>query len=213
MSTTAGMREKVLLVHGLWMNGLAMLYLARALKNAGYATECFNYHPVRDGLPEHVAALSRHVATMTADRFHIVAHSFGGIVVLHYLEGTRDDRIGRTVLLGAPAGGSQAARTLARWPGGKFMLGRSIDVWRSSKPLTPNPKSCVGAIAGSRAIGLGAIFMSVPGPCDGVVTVAETRLQGLADHLVLPVGHSSMLISGEVARQTATFLRKGSFER
>jgi len=210
---TAATREKVLLVHGLWMNGLVMLYLARTLKKAGFATECFGYRPMRDALSEHVTALSEHVAGMVTDRLHIVAHSLGGIVVLRYLDGAPDDRIGRIVLLGTPAGGSQAARALAQWPGGKLMLGRSIDVWRSNPPVPPDVKACVGAIAGSRAVGLGAIFMNVPEPCDGVVTVDETRLQGLADHLVLPVSHSGMLISSEVASQTAIFLRKGSFER
>jgi hypothetical protein len=57
------------------------------------------------------------------------------------------------------------------------------------------------------------MFMDVPEPSDGVVTVEETRLPGLSDHLVLPVSHSGMLISQEVARQTAAFLRDGRFER
>jgi len=55
--------------------------------------------------------------------------------------------------------------------------------------------------------------MDVPEPSDGVVTVDETRLPGLSDHLVLPVSHSGMLISREVALQTAAFLRYGRFER
>lgn len=213
MPTLTEAREAVLLVHGLWMNRLAMLYLAHALRKAGFAAECFDYHSMQGTLSEHVTALSDRVAGMVADRIHIVAHSFGGIVALHFLRGAGDDRLGRLVLLGTPVGGCQAARTLADWPAGKLMLGRSIEVWRSDAPIPPAPESCIGAIAGSRAMGLGAVFMNVPKPCDGVVTVDETRLQGFADHLVLPVSHSGMLVSRDVALQTAVFLRNGCFER
>ena len=213
MSTRSEQRAAVLFIHGLWMNGLAMLYLVHALRKGGFAAECFNYRSMTGTLSEHVTALCDRVTGIAADKVHIVAHSFGGIVALHFLKGARDHRLGRLVLLGTPVGGSQAARTLAQWPAGKLMLGRSVDVWRSDPPVPPAPKSCIGAIAGSRAMGLGAICMNVPKPCDGVVTVDETRLQGLADHLVLPVSHSGMLISREVARQTAVFLRTGSFQR
>jgi pimeloyl-ACP methyl ester carboxylesterase len=195
------------------MNGLAMLYLAHALRRAGFAAECFDYHSMRGELSEHVSALSDRVAGTVADTVHIVAHSFGGIVALHYLHDARDDRLGRLVMLGTPAGGSQAARAFADWPAGKLMLGRSIDVWRSEDRAPLDPRSRVGAIAGSRAFGLGSVFMNVPGPCDGVVTVAETLMPGLADHLVLPVSHSGMLISRQAARQTVAFLRNGYFGR
>ena len=55
--------------------------------------------------------------------------------------------------------------------------------------------------------------MSLPGDNDGVVTIEETRIPGLADHIVLPVSHSGMLFSGDVADQTANFLRQGKFAR
>lgn len=205
--------EAVLLLHGLWMNRLAMLYLALALEEAGFAAESLNYHSMRGTLPEHVGALADRVAGTAADAVHLVAHSLGGIVALNYLQGARDERIGRVVLLGAPVSGSQAARALADWPGGDLMLGRSTDIWRSDNRAQLDATACVGAIAGSRSFGLGSVFMDVPEPSDGVVTVEETRLPGLSDHLVLPVSHSGMLISREVARQTAAFLRNGRFER
>jgi hypothetical protein len=93
------------------------------------------------------------------------------------------------------------------------MLGRSMEIWQSDSVPKLDATTCVGSIAGSVAFGLGSIFLDVPEPCDGVVTVDETRLPGLADHLVLPVSHSGMLVSREVAGQTAAFLRNGRFER
>ena len=209
----AAERETVLLLHGLWMNSLAMLYLAQALDGKGFATESLDYHSMRGTLPEHVVALADRVAAMSAGTVHLVAHSLGGIVALHYLQGMRDKRIGRVVLLGSPVGGSQAARALADSPAGEWMLGRSIDIWQSHRRPQLDATACVGAIAGSTPFGLGAMFMDVPEPSDGVVTVEETRLPGLADHLVLPVSHSGMLMSHEVAQQTAGFLRNGRFDR
>lgn len=206
-------REAVLLLHGLWMNSVAMLYLALALDDAGFATESLDYHSMRGTLPEHVGALAERVAGTAAGTVHLVAHSFGGIVALEYLQGARDPRIGRVVLLGSPVGGSQAARAFADQPGGEFMLGRSTDVWRTGNRAQLDATVCVGAIAGSSPFGLGSMFMDVPDPSDGVVTVEETRLPGMSDHLVLPVSHSGMLISHEVAQQTAAFLRNGRFER
>ena len=209
----AGRAEAVLLLHGLWMNRLAMLYLAQALEEAGFATESLDYHSMRGTLPEHIGALADRVAGTAADAVHLVAHSLGGIVALNYLQGMRDERVGRVVLLGTPAGGSRAARDLADWPFGDWMLGRSTDIWRSEARAQLDATASVGAIAGSSPFGLGSMFMDVPEPSDGVVTVEETRLAGLSDHLVLPVSHSGMLISREVARQTAAFLRHGRFER
>ena len=209
----AARAEAVLLLHGLWMNSVAMLYLALALDDAGFAAESLNYHSMRGTLPEHVVALADRVAGTAAETVHLVAHSLGGIVALDYLQGKRDSRIGRVVLLGAPVGGSHAARAFADRPGGEWMLGRSTDIWRSGNRAQLDRTACVGAIAGSSPFGLGSMFMDVPEPSDGVVTVEETRLPGLSDHLVLPVSHSGMLISQEVARQTAAFLRDGRFER
>jgi len=209
----AARAEAVLLLHGLWMNRLAMLYLALTLDRAGFGTVSLAYRSMRGTPDEHVAAVARRIASIPADTVHLVGHSLGGVVALGYLAGQPDKRIGRVVLLGAPISGSRAARAVADWPGGDLMLGRSTGIWRSGQRAQLDATACVGAIAGSRPFGLGSVFMDVPEPSDGVVTVEETRLPGLSDHLVLPVSHSGMLISREVARQIAAFLRNGRFER
>ena len=72
----------------------------------------------------------------------------------------------------------------------------------------------MGAIAGARRLGLGRfIGLDVPAPNDGVVAVEETKHPQLADHLVMPVAHSEMLVSRAVARQAAAFLAHGRFAR
>jgi hypothetical protein len=44
------------------------------------------------------------------------------------------------------------------------------------------------------------------------VSVASTRLEGMADFVTLPVTHTFILRSREVARQTLAFLTRGRFD-
>jgi pimeloyl-ACP methyl ester carboxylesterase len=208
-----GASETVLLLHGLWMNGFVMQYLAHALRGEGFAAETVTYRSVRDSLDAHLSRLTHRILSLGADRIHLVGHSTGGLVALRYLQRSPDERIARTVLLGAPVAGCRAAAGLARHPGGDLFLGKSLSIWREPVDVSLDPRFEVGVIAGTLAFGLGRLFARLPGPNDGVVCVDETRLPGMRDHLALPVGHTAMLVSPQVARQTAAFLETGAFGR
>jgi hypothetical protein len=86
--------------------------------------------------------------------------------------------------------------------------------WLASGP-PPGFDACeLGVIAGSRGIGLGRLIApGLPRPHDGVVSVDETRVPGMADHIVLRVGHTEMLVSRAVAQQVCAFLKHGKFDR
>ena len=75
--------------------------------------------------------------------------------------------------------------------------------WTRPEPL--------GVIAGSFPLGLGRLFGRLPGMNDGAVCVNETAVEGMAARVVLPVGHSAMLVSAAVAAQVAAFLADGEF--
>jgi hypothetical protein len=60
-------------------------------------------------------------------------------------------------------------------------------------------------------MGTGQFFAHFDEDNDGTVSVSETRIAGLADHLVLPHSHMGMLFAADVATQTAYFLRAGRF--
>jgi hypothetical protein len=53
----------------------------------------------------------------------------------------------------------------------------------------------------------------LPRPNDGVVCLDETKFPAMRDHLALPLGHTLMLASPRVARETAAFLKTGGFLR
>lgn len=212
--------DTVLLLHGLWMNRFAMLPLARALKRAGFATLEPSYPSMRGNLQDNVDALALQLdafcrnlpASAAMPRIHIVGHSLGGLLALALLQREPvDPRLGRVVLLGSPVAGCSAARDFATYPGGEWLLGETTPLWeRLPMPDIPAGRE-VGAIAGTRRIGLASLLVGIEGEHDGVVRVEETRLPGLADHRVLPVSHTGMLLSAEVAAQCVAFLRHGRF--
>lgn len=202
-------------VHGLWLTGIESTLL---LQRLGAELECethyFHYPSVSASMPEILAELRAFLRRFDADTIHLVGHSLGGIVVLRLLEAHADLPQGRAVLLGAPLKGSRAAQGVARWPIGAAILGRNIE----AEVLQPSARRWdgrrdLGVIAGDLSLGLGRFFGMLDEPNDGTVCVSETELEGAADHIVLPISHTGMLFSGEVAHQTAQFLAHGRFTR
>ncbi len=203
----------VIVVHGLWVHGVIMYWLARRIARGGFVTHTFSYPSVRLSLSENAARLAQYCKRYAAPRLHIVGHSMGGLIALKMLETTPDLRCGRLVLVGTPYSGSFAAARLARFPGGTRLLGRSIAEWLASPRPGIRGADEVGIIAGTRGFGLGSLIApDLPRPHDGVVTLAETEVPGVTQRVALNVNHSEMLISGAVAHQCRAFLRNGRFD-
>lgn len=204
--------EPVIIIHGLWVHGLAMGWLARRIKQDGFDARSYSYPTVRLTLSENAERFARYCASLAAPRVHIVAHSMGGLVALKMLQINRQLRCGRLVLIGTPYTGSFAAQRLARFPGGHTLLGRSIAEWLREPRPAPDAAVETGIIAGTRGYGLGRLIAhDLPQPHDGVVTLAETAVPGVTQRVDLKVGHTEMLFSPEVARQCCAFLRNGRF--
>jgi pimeloyl-ACP methyl ester carboxylesterase len=205
--------ETVLLLHGLWMGRWAMGWLARALRRAGFDTVPVGYRSMRGAPEQHIVRLADAVNRCHANVVHLVGHSMGGVIALRYLQGGAPPSIRRALLLGTPSLGCQAALAFERQPWGAALLGGSLELWRAPFAQALQTHAEVGAIAGNRPFGLGPLFVRLPEPSDGVVTVEETRIQGLRDHIVLPVSHTGMLMSRAVATQAVHFLKRGQFLR
>lgn len=202
---------EVIIVHGLWFGSWAMASLARKLGAEGLVCRRYSYATTGEGLDQHAAGLRQFVAKSPAKTVHFVAHSLGGLVTLRMLEIYDWVAPGRVVLLGSPLGGSVTARKAAKVPGSEKLLGDIRSALHQGYGQIP-PGRDTGMIAGTRGIGLGMLVGGVGGRGDGTVAIRETRMPGLADHIELPVTHTGMLYSKEVARQAAYFIRSGGFE-
>jgi pimeloyl-ACP methyl ester carboxylesterase len=206
------MSPDVILLHGLWMPGIVMSPLASRLADFGYRTHVFDYASRKKPIAAHAERLARYAREAAGGApVHFVGHSLGGLVVLGALAGPNPPPVASAVLLGTPARGCMAGRRLAQVAPGRWMLGESAPMWKEGRVARWDGRAPLGVIAGSVPIGLARVLGRLPGVNDGVVRLEETGVDGMADRIVLPVGHTELIFSARVAAQTAQFLGQGRF--
>jgi pimeloyl-ACP methyl ester carboxylesterase len=214
-------REPVVLVHGLWMNGLEFGVLRHRLQaRHGFDVHVFPYpslHGDAGEIAEELAQFAGRCAEGGA-RVHLVGHSLGGAIVFRAIEQRLRTVPGNTVVLGSPLNGSRAAAGAARFAMLRPILGPHVI--NELAPATGRCWHCegpraLGAIAGSRRLGVGQFFAARfdAQDSDGTVAVPETVIPGLDDHVVLPHSHIGMLFANDVADQVAHFLQHARFAR
>ena len=191
-----------------------MILLRRRLSRCGF--ECFNfrYQSMRRTPRENATSLNNYLQTIKADVVHLVAHSLGGIVLLHLFDKYPHQKPGRVVMLGTPIRGSEVAQKMISSYWMKPLLGRSTERgllgdaprWQSDREL--------GMIAGMRGFGLGKLVMlgKLQQPNDGTVRLDSTYSNGFKSHMELPFSHHGMLFAKPVAQAVCKFLQSGSFE-
>jgi pimeloyl-ACP methyl ester carboxylesterase len=206
-------RELVVIVHGLWMHGAVYALLAARLRACGFRCALFSYRSIALPLEEIGRRLARFAQARGPARVHFVGHSLGGLVVLDMLARDKTLPVGRVLLLGTPAAGSRAVEQLARSRAGRALLGRALPQWQPACAREVTARVPVGAIAGTVRLGVASLVVRLTPPDDGAVAVEETRLPGLADHIVMRTSHSGMAVSRQVSRQICHFLKYGRFAR
>ena len=220
---TPPLRGTVLFVHGLWMTGAESLLLRRHLAARGWALRVFPYSSLTESMDRVARRCANHalaLARRTLLPVHLVGHSLGGIVIYRMFETgvLAPDRFTgdfcRVVFLATPVRGSQSARVLARSGPGRRLLGTvGGNVLTQGVPDHWTFSAQLGIIAGNQPRGLGRLLGRFDSPNDGTVAVSETELSGATDRCVLPVSHSGMWMSTEVASQVAAFLGNGKFDQ
>ncbi len=212
------MADSVILLHGLVRSERSMKKLERALVDHGYSVINVSYESTRGRIGNlAIEAIGPAVASCGAGtRIHFVTHSLGGILVRQYLRDHDIPNLGRVVMLGPPNKGSEVVDRLRDFPGFHFFhgdAGLELGTGETSLPnLLGRADFDLGVIAGTRSINL---FLSsmIPGPDDGKVSVENTRLEGMRDHLEMEVTHPFMMRNNRVIDQVIYFLENGEFSR
>lgn len=147
-------------------------------------------------------------------RIHFVTHSMGGILVRQYLKSHTLPNLGRVVMLGPPNQGSEIVDVLGRIPGFSLINGPAGMQLGTDKNSVPVELGQVdfecGVTAGTRTINL-LLSALISGQNDGKVSVENTKVAGMKDHIVLPVTHPFMMVNPAVISQVVEFLNHGQF--
>jgi len=204
-------RECVVLVHGLWVSARNLKLLQHRLNAAGFRALSFSYSTVQVAPRLNAVELDAFCRNLDGPVLHFVGHSLGGIVLRHLFHDYPDQRPGRVVTLGTPHQPSSAARSLSRIRPGRLILGHSIQQGLLGGAPPWNAQRELGSVAGTLRFGMGTLVPGIPAPSDGTVAVAETRIEGMTDHITAPVSHLGLVLSRRTADYTTHFLRHGRF--
>lgn len=218
-SSPALAADCVVLLHGLARTAISMNPMQRALIDEGFETANIDYAS-RDDTVEVLAetvipeGLEACRSKGSVGHIHFVTHSLGGILLRQYLSMHSIPDLGRVVMLGPPNQGSVAVDELRNVPGFDWLngpAGLQLGKGEDSVPLKLGPATFeLGVIAGNRTID--PITSSVlENPDDGRVSVEDTKLDGMADFIVVEHSHAFMMRMRRPIDLTIRFLESGSF--
>lgn len=201
----------IVVLHGLYMHGVVMKPLADRLKKKGHTVQVISYNSLR--INEDLLFKRIHRCLSISKKNVVLGHSLGGILAVHFANLHHDTNtpIESIVTIGSPLQGASIAKKIQNKKLG-FILGSSkrqglVDVAK----LTA---SCpIGSIAGTLPIGLRTPMIRDHQPSDGTVTVQETLLPELTDHLCLNYTHTSLLYAKETAEQVDYFIENHKFKK
>ena len=211
--------ECVALLHGLWRTEGSMERLQEELVEAGFTVRNIGYESTEQTISELADdAVPRAVdACGSAEQIHFVTHSMGGILLRHYLAEHDIERLGRVVMLGPPNQGSEVVDFYLDYPAFEWFAGPAgleLGTGAASVPRALGPVEFdVGVIAGTQSINLILSGLFLPDADDGKVSVEATRVEGMNDHLEMPVTHVFMMRAPEVIEQVVFYLENGRFLR
>ncbi len=203
--------DLILLLHGLGRHRKVMNKPCKALKAAGFEAFTINYPSTFQDIDDHadgVIHLLNNLEGITSVSF--VCHSLGGLVAREIL--ARDEKwqkkikAQKIIMMGTPNQGAKIAEYLSEFGTFKAIAGPSGQNLHHHKTADiPLPKIPALVIAGGwgNSSGFNPLLKE---DNDGIVTVAETRLNIGEKHIILPVIHTLIMSDDKAIAAMLDFL-------
>ncbi|WP_283709708.1 alpha/beta fold hydrolase [Pseudoalteromonas prydzensis] len=186
--------KRVVVLHGLYMSGFVMRPLCSQLEKSGLDILNLSYNTLS---PDR-AAIFKQIDDFIDDKnTALVCHSMGGLVARAYLAANSEQsqNVTKVITLGTPHKGSHIARRMQQ-KGFDVFLKNSVEFLLTENGDWPfNAK--LYSIAGDLPIGLMPLIAK-GSQSDGTVLIDETKLNGMAEHKVFHLSHTSMIYSRQV---------------
>ncbi|MDK9793333.1 alpha/beta fold hydrolase [Vibrio sp. D431a] len=202
--------KKIIILHGLYMHGVVMQPLAMRLQKLGFETEIISYNSLCIDLDLIYAKIDQ---SLSNDKVNVlVGHSLGGVLSVMYAElrNLPESKLSHIVTLGSPLAGASIAERIVELGIGSI-LGSSYDVGLKVSPRRWNSKTRLGSISGSLPLGLRGVLIRDREASDGTITIDETIIDGLHDHIVLNSSHTSLVYAKTTATQIYNFISENRF--
>lgn len=196
--------DSIIVTHGFGGHWLVMAPLVRNLRSSGFKVQNWGYASLWKSIDLHADALLQQIDDLESDpsvnRFHLVAHSMGCILVRVALAKTKPEKLGRIVMLGPPNKGSHAATRFSPYFGWLSTTLTEIkdtaDSFVNQIESQIEPEYDVGVIQADR---------------DFVVERPATHLEEAKEYVVARGFHSGIVLSPRCAELVKAFIRSGTF--
>ena len=187
--------------------------LSQKLRKLGYETQVLSYNTVSINEESLFDSIDKALNPLTANV--LVGHSLGGLMIKRYLASRKPSTtlVSHVVAIGSPLKGASIVTRIQDLGFGAMLgnspyhgLNKHEDVWTFPQKL--------GSIAGTMGIGARPILMRRDNTMsDGTVTVDETRLEGMQDHIEMKQTHTSLIYNTYVPTQIDHFIKTDHFSR
>jgi len=210
--------DAVILLHGLGRTSWSMTHMEWYLLKNGFKVYNLNYPATKhtiEYLSDHYLSKQIKACQSETKEIHFVTHSFGGIILRHYLKSHKIKNMGRVVMLSPPNKGSFVAQKLKHNWLFRFLTGPSGQQLGTDKNSLPSQLGVVnfelGVITGT--ISLNPILSYIiPGRDDGKVGVDQTRICGMQDFMTVSLNHTFIMQDPKVISEAIHFLKTGKFK-
>jgi len=207
----------VVLLTGLLSPAWTFWPMRRHLRQAGFTVHIRSYGHLRQSADRSAADLGHFIDDLDAEHVHLVAHSFGGVVVLHLLEQSdaeRIDRLSSLVFLGSPLVSSELTQHLLQSRAGRWwrwFLGSALDRGLAGEQPAFALTKPHALVAGLHKSWVARLLWADSVPGDGLVSVREAQPEnqqaGASEIHTLPIHHAALLYNKDCMSLVSKYLQ------